>query len=358
MKIHTTYFEEDIAEIAKLLGPAAEYFTGKTVVLSGSEGFLGRYFCALFQYLCDHVLSSPMRVITLDNFISSVNTATDQTGHRNIEFHRQDVIAPFEIEDPVHCVIHAAGIASPVWYRTNPLETLNVSSIGTRNMLELARAHGARYLQMSSSEIYGDPDPRHVPTSENYFGNVACWGPRACYDEGKRVAETLCWIYHEKFGVDTIIVRPFNVYGPGLRERDYRVLPSFASRIKAGKPIHVFGSGQQTRTFCYVVDAIVCFLLALVKGVRGEAYNIGNPEPEISIEEIARRIQRVLGDHVRYVINDYPDGYPSNEPQRRCPDITKARLHLEFEPVVGLDDGLRRFFAFTDATYAGHSGGR
>jgi UDP-glucuronate decarboxylase len=220
-------------------------------------------------------------------------------------------------------------------------------------MLELALEHGAAFLYFSSSEIYGDPDPRHVPTSENYPGSVSCRGPRACYDEGKRVGETLCDIFHNYFGVRTVVVRPFNVYGPGLRERDYRVLPNFATRLKAGLPLEVYGSGVQTRTFCYVVDAIVGFMAAILKGVPGEAYNIGNPTPEISMLDLATRVQQVVGERAQFRRIDYPDGYPSNEPQRRCPNIQKARLHLGFEPLVGLDEGLRRFFTWTDRTYTG-----
>jgi len=347
------FLDSDIAEIARLLGPHAHAFSGKTVVLTGSEGFIGIYLCALFQHLSDKVLDKPVRVLAFDNFISSAVTPEAMPRHSCVVFQRHDVNRSMLVEEPVHYVLHAAGVASPVWYRTKPLETLDVSTVGTRNMLELARIHGAAYLQMSSSEIYGDPDPRHVPTSENYHGNVSCRGPRACYDEGKRMAETLCWIYHECFGVHVVVVRPFNVYGPGLRERDYRVLPSFASRIKAGVPLFVYGAGKQTRTFCYVVDAVAGFLLAMVRGVAGEVYNIGNPDPEISMEDLARRVQRLLGDRVQYVLKDYPDGYPSNEPQRRCPDIAKAHLHLGYQPVVDFDEGLRRFFQWTDETYTG-----
>ena len=311
---------------------------------------------ALFEHLNRERLKSPVTVLAYDNMISSAHGPELMRTFASIQFSQHDVVQPITIGQPVDYVFHAAGIASPVWYRTHPLQTLDVATDGTRNMLELARTKKAALLYFSSSEIYGDPDPRHVPTSENYFGNVSCRGPRACYDEGKRVGETLSDIYHDHHGVHTVAVRPFNVYGPGLRERDYRVLPNFASRIKAGLPLLVYGSGRQTRTFCYVADAIVGFMLAAIRGVSGEAYNIGNPNPEISMEELAKRLQAVAGAGVQYRIADYPDGYPSNEPQRRCPDIRKAQLQLGFEPKVSLEEGLRRFLSWTDRTYSGSPG--
>jgi UDP-glucuronate decarboxylase len=263
------------------------------------------------------------------------------------------VIKPIEWEGPVDYIIHAAGIASPFYYRAYPLETLEVAITGTRNMLDLATKHRARMAFFSSSEIYGDPDSRHVPTSESYRGSVSCRGPRACYDESKRVGETLCHIYHETFGTHSTTIRPFNVYGPGMQEADYRVLPNFASRIKAGQPLNVYGVGTQTRTFCYITDAIVGFLLTLTRGVSGEAYNIGNPLPEISMRDLVLMIERVLGRPVAHNVIEYPDSYPADEPLRRCPDIRKARLQLKYEPRVTLEDGLRRFLAWTDQNYTG-----
>jgi UDP-glucuronate decarboxylase len=188
---------------------------------------------------------------------------------------------------------------------------------------------------------------------ESYRGNVSCQGPRACYDESKRVGETLCYIFHTRNGTATNTIRPFNVYGPGMQESDYRVLPNFASRVKAGQPLHVYGSGDQTRTFCYITDAMVGFLLVLLKGVPGEAYNIGNTSPEISVKDLVARIQSVVGESVKYEIIEYPDSYPADEPLRRSPDITKAKLQLGFDPTVQLDDGLTRFFSWTDKSYSG-----
>jgi len=192
-----------------------------------------------------------------------------------------------------------------------------------------------------------------VPTSESYRGNVASLGPRACYDESKRLGETLCYIYHHTYGVKATMVRPFNVYGPGMQERDYRVLPNFAARIKAGLPLRLYGHGRQTRTFCYVTDAIVGFLSVLVDGLPGEAYNIGNPKPEVSMFELAHWTEKAVGRKIKRQLVEYPESYPADEPNRRCPDISKARLQLGFEPSVGLAEGLTRFFRWTDLHYTG-----
>ncbi len=345
------YLSSDIAEIDAGLGELSQRLADKCVVVTGAGGFLGTYFLAFFDHLNRHLLARPVRVLAYDSFIASISGPESLRAYSGVELRTRNITEPIELAERIDFVVHAAGIASPVWYRTHPLETLDVSIAGTRNMLEAARAHHAVFLHFSSSEIYGNPDPRHVPTSEAYLGNVSCRGPRACYDEGKRVSETLCDIYHNYFGVHTVVVRPFNVFGPGMRQSDYRVLPNFASRIRSGRPLDVYGSGEQTRTFCYVVDALEGFLRAMLLGVPGETYNIGNPDPEITIAGLAQRIRSVLGPRVEYRLADYPEAYPSNEPQRRCPDITKARLHLGFEPSVPLEDGLARFFGWTEKAY-------
>ncbi len=345
--------KSDIAEIAdRLKGPARD-FSGKTVLLTGARGFLGRYFMEVFAHLNAGALKKPVRLIALDNMITAGKEGAVVPDYPHVQFIRHDVIEPFPWDEPLHYVIHAAGIASPFYYRAYPLETLEVAIRGTRNMLELAHRHQARFTFFSSSEIYGDPDPKHVPMAESYRGNVACQGPRACYDESKRVGETLCYIFHEKNGVATNAIRPFNVFGPGMQETDYRVMPNFASRIKGGKPLNVYGSGRQTRTFCYVTDAMVGFLLVILKGVPGEAYNIGTPDPEISMLDLVRRIEKVLGKSVAHNIIEYPDSYPADEPNRRSPEIRKASLQLGYAPAVSLDEGLRRFLAWSDSTYTG-----
>ena len=271
----------------------------------------------------------------------------------SIEFIEHDVIKPLKVNDYVNYIIHAAGIASPHYYRIYPLETLEVAITGTKNMLQLAREKKAKLVFFSSSEIYGDPDLEHVPTAENYRGNVSSLGPRACYDESKRVGETLCYIFQNHYGVTTNIVRPFNFFGPGMQEKDYRVLPNFASRIKGKLPLKIYGSGNQTRTFCYITDAMTGLFKVILNGHSGEVYNIGNPIPEVSMLELVHRIKKVLGKEIPYEVIEYPSSYPADEPNRRCPDIQKSKDHLKYEPQIDLNKGLHRFLTWTNENYTG-----
>jgi UDP-glucuronate decarboxylase len=347
------YLDDDIALIAARLGNVANDFAGKTMLLAGGGGFLGRYFEAAFSYLNTRQLKgSPCRVILVDNLATVSISAPPKVGE-HMRFIEADITKPLEIDEPIDFIVNAAGIPSPYYYRAYPLETMDASIRGTRNLLDLSREKNARFTFFSSSEIYGDPDPKNVPTQESYRGSVSCMGPRACYDESKRVGETLCYIYHGKYGVPTNTIRPFNVFGPGMAEADYRVLPNFASEMKGHRPLKVYGTGSQTRTYCYATDAINGFLRVIARGVPGEAYNIGNPEPEIGLIDLVERIQTALGVDVKYDIVEYPDSYPSDEPMRRCPDIRKARIQLDYEPVLDLDDGLRKFFGWTDQVYTG-----
>jgi len=349
------FLPSDIAEIADRLGDTTQAFDNKTILLCGGRGFLGRYFAEVFMYLNKHVLETPCEVIVLDNLITASKDDPVIEDRPHYEFVKHNIVERFTYEKPINFIIQVAGIASPFYYKMYPLETLEVATLGTKNLLDLAKEHRATLLFFSSSEIYGDPDPAYVPTPESYRGNVYCLGPRACYDESKRMGETLCRVYKDQFGVVSKIVRPFNVYGPGMREGDYRVLPNFASRIVAKRPLQVYGSGNQTRTFSYITDAMVGFIKVLVNGRPGEAYNIGNSEPEISVLDLVKEIEEVLGSKLEVSRIEYPDTYPADEPKRRCPDITKVRLQLGYEPMISLQEGLRRFFDWAMANYIGEA---
>ena len=218
-------------------------------------------------------------------------------------------------------------------------------------MLNLAKEQGAKLLYFSSSEIYGDPYDDNVPTPETFRGNVSSLGPRACYDESKRLGETISRIYYEQFGVHSVIVRPFNVYGPGMNKSDYRVLPNFARQIISGNTVKVYGTGSQTRTYCYITDAVTGFIKALLNGRPGEAYNIGNDSPEISVIELTKYINRIVEEEVKVELSAYPSSYPPDEPQRRCPDLTKSKEDLRFSPTVELERGLQKFFEWAKIAY-------
>ena len=343
----------DIEQIVENISDVSNQFSGKTVLLTGGRGFLGRYFMEIFNSLNEQILKEKVKVIVLDNLITSGKEGAEVPSYENIEFLNHNVIEKFYTDEKIDFIIHAAGIASPYYYRAYPLETLEVAINGTKNMLELAVQNSARLSFFSSSEIYGDPDSKNIPTKESYKGNVSCTGPRACYDESKRVGETLCNIFHNLKGVCTNTIRPFNVFGPGMQETDYRVLPNFTSRIKGDIPLQIYGTGNQTRTFCYITDAMEGFIRVILNGVPGEAYNIGNPNPEISVIELIEKIEFILDKKIKYNIVDYPDSYPADEPNRRCPDILKAKRQIKYQPKVDINEGLRRFIKWSDSVYKG-----
>tara|TARA_Y100001934_G_scaffold283124_1_gene400644 strand:- start:8415 stop:9476 length:1062 start_codon:yes stop_codon:yes gene_type:complete len=344
--------DQDVGQIAERLAADRDRFAGKTILLVGGMGFLGQNFRYVFDRLNDGILDRPCRIISVDSMITSAGKTHDGDDENHI-FLEHDIREPLEIDGELDFIIHCAGVASPYYYRRFPVETIEVATLGTKNTLEMGRRYGSRVLYFSSSEIYGDPTPEAIPTKEDYKGNVSCLGPRACYDESKRMGETMCYIYSEYFETDVSIVRPFNIYGPGMRETDYRVLPNFASAIKAGRPLPIYASGRQTRTYCYLADAMVGFLQVLLKGRSGEPYNIGNPTPEVSVHELADIIERVTSASVERTSLEYPDTYPGDEPQRRCPDILKAASELGYAPKVDLETGLRRFITWTQETYVG-----
>jgi UDP-glucuronate decarboxylase len=341
-----TIVREDIATIARNLGSEALKFEGKTILLSGGAGFLGKYFVSLFCYLNDNVLTAPCKVISADNYITGSQHAHFNTRDRSDVLQVwADVAQPLPVREDIHFIIHSAGLASPVYYKKYPLETIESAVSGVKNLLELARKNKSLegFLFFSSSEIYGDPDPAAIPTPESYHGYVSSVGPRACYDESKRLGETITTIYNEQFGLPTTIVRPFNVFGPGMGHSDRRVLPMFAYKALNKEVIPVHGDGHQTRTFCYITDAIEGFLRVLIKGKPGQGYNIGNQENEISMRNLAELFTKLEGGGASFEMIPYPENYPAGEPQRRCPDISKARKDLAFNPKVQLEDGLKRF---------------
>lgn len=352
-------FDEDIGAITEAVRGHVHLLAGKTVLISGGAGFLGRYFLGIFRALNRDILPFPCRVISVDNYITGERAGTfGANDDPHVLSLWADVTQPLPVREPVHYIIHAAGLASPVYYQQYPLETIESAVVGAKNLLELATKNPlAGFLLFSSSEIYGDPHPTAVPTPETYCGNVSSVGPRACYDESKRLAETLSLVYHQRRGVPVTIVRPFNVYGPGMKPDDRRVVPMFGLRALHGESLPVHGDGQQTRTFCYITDAMTGFFKVLLSGRPGEVYNVGNDDQEVTMETLARLFVEVAGTSARVDTIPYPATYPAGEPQRRAPDLTKIRRELSYTPKVALREGVARFlrWASTEPAYVGTS---
>ncbi len=335
---------QDLNSIVGDIKEEAQKLEGKTILISGGSGFIGSYINAVLYLLNKKVLKQKCKVISLDNYITgSRKSFLIDIKDKNFRFLQYDVRLPFVLNEQVDYIIHAAGLASPYYYNKYPLETIESAILGAKNLLELSRINKVKsFLFFSSSEIYGDPDPEHVPTPETYAGRVSSIGPRACYDESKRLSETLCITYHQIYGVPIKIVRPFNIYGPGMRHTDYRVIPTFVYSALKGKNLPVHDKGNQTRTFCYVSDAITAIFKVLISGKSGEVYNIGNDTPEITMYELATIISDLAGTNTKPRRKSYPAHYPAGEPQRRCPDLTKIKAQLNFNPKVDLDTGLKR----------------
>jgi dTDP-glucose 4,6-dehydratase len=297
------------------------------LVLSGAAGFIGSHFT-------DRLLAEGHAVIGIDNYLtgSPLNLA-HLRGHPRFTFFEHDVTRALDIEGPVDGVLHLASPASPKDYLEHPIETLDVGSLGARNMLEMARRFQARFLLTSTSECYGDPLVH--PQVESYWGNVNPVGPRSCYDESKRFAEALTMAYHREHGVRTNIARIFNTYGPRMKLDDGRVVPAFLDQALHGQPITVFGDGSQTRSFCYVSD-LVDGLYRLMQSDERYPVNLGNPH-EMTILQFAEHIRELAGSDCR--IEHQP--LPTDDPKKRKPDISKAMRVLGWTPKVSLDDGLR-----------------
>jgi dTDP-glucose 4,6-dehydratase len=287
----------------------------------------------------DRLLGDGHEIVGLDNLLSgSMRNIAHLEGHPAFTFVQRDVSQPFTVEGHFDAVLHLASPASPKDYLDYPIETLLVGSVGTRNMLEVAVANGARFLLTSTSECYGDPAEH--PQRETYWGNVNPVGPRSCYDESKRFAEAITMAYHRRHGLRTRIARIFNTYGPRMKLNDGRVVPAFLDQALRGTPITVFGDGSQTRSFCYVSD-LVDGLIRLLHSQESYPVNLGNPH-ELTMREFAEYIQEMTGTVSKIVYHPLPE----DDPKRRQPDITKAQQLLGWEPKVALRDGLRETIAY------------
>jgi nucleoside-diphosphate-sugar epimerase len=348
--------DEDLEQICTDLTAEFGEMAGGRLLITGGGGFLGYYLVQSVLHWNDtRGPSKAIKVAVYDNYARGVPEWLEGLkGRPDLELRRQDMIEPLP-KDIGHFdwIIHAAGIASPIYYRAQPLKCIDANINGLRNLLDYSLAERAAgrplkgFLFYSSSEIYGDPAPDAIPTPETYRGNVSCTGPRACYDESKRFGETLCVVYARQEGLPVRIARPFNNYGPGLKITDGRVIPDFAGDILAGRDIVMLSDGSPKRTFCYATDAVTGYFKVLVRGHDGEAYNVGIDKPEISMAQLANQVvtagRDLFGYGGKVVLGKSQEAdYLVDNPNRRCPVIDKARAHLGFDPKVTIEQGIYR----------------
>jgi UDP-glucuronate decarboxylase len=346
--------EKDLEYITDTLHVEFDRMSGKKLLVIGGAGFLGYYLVqSVLHYNAKHSSKPPIGLTVYDNYIRGIPAwLSALSGNKNLTLVKQDISHPLPRDMPsFQFLVHGGSIASPVYYRKYPIETMDANVGGLRSLLDYcmqqrkSSAPVEGFLFFSSSEIYGDPTPDAIPTPETYRGYVSCTGPRACYDESKRYGETLCVNFVQQHELPIKVARPFNNYGPGLKITDHRVLPDFARDVFANRDIVMRSDGKPKRTFCYVADAVIGYYKALVVGRPGEAYNVGVEKPEISMGELAEKVAglgRELFGYKGQVVKKVDADYLVDNPDRRCPIITKARTELGYDPQVLVDEGLRR----------------
>lgn len=331
-----------------------EKFQNSTILVTGCAGFLGYYFMRFFQNKQKEL--GLKRVIGVDNFMLGYPAWIENLKKDALfNIHKFDIIKDkidsIEGADRADYIIHMASVASPMFYRQYPIETLDANIWGLRSLLDFYCEKPIKgFLFYSSSELYGDPDPEHIPTDEEYYGYVCATGPRACYDESKRFGETMCMLFAQKYNIPITVVRPFNNYGPGMRLGDKRLEADFSKNILENQDLIILSDGTPTRTFCYIADAINGYLKVLLYG-KYDYFNIGIEKPEISVAQLAEIYQRVGNEVFGYTgkivyAKSHDAHYLTNNPQRRCPNIDKARKLLGFNPSILVEEGVKRSLLF------------
>ncbi len=342
MKNHSEV--QDILEIVKRVKKISNKFQGKNILLTGGNGFLGKYFQEVINYYNQNIFKKPCKLCIVDIRIDKMYDK------KNFVYLKKDILEINKYPFKFDYIIHAAGIPDPSNYYKFPVETLLLSISGTKKLLDLSKKNKSSFTFFSTSEIYGNPTKGNIPTKETYFGNVNPMGDRACYDEGKRVGETLCYIYSQNYNMKNNVIRPFNIVGPGMNKNDNRVFPSFFRNIKNNKKLNIYLKGKQTRSYCYINDAMVCFFYIIFLG-KGDAYNVGNPKEEISAKDLVNKIKKTLNIDIRSNFVKYPNNYPKTEPQRRCPDVGKAKKEFSYKPIYNLEKIIKKFYIWSQKNY-------
>lgn len=339
---------------SKLSDKEKEKLFNSTILITGAAGFLGFYYVHFLYYYRETL--SIKKVICLDNFMLGRPAWLDSIAEdRRFDVEKFDIIsdniASIPYADDVDYVIHMASIASPIFYRKHPIETLDANIWGLRSLLDYYSSRNLKgFLFYSSSEIYGNPAAESVPTDEEYHGDVSCTGPRSCYDESKRFGETMCMLFAKKYNMPIGVARPFNNYGPGMKLNDKRVPADFANDVINNRDMVILSNGSPMRTFCYIADAIAGYFKIMLYG-KYDYFNIGIDKPEISIIELANIYRdsgkKLIGytGEIKYEISEDKD-YLTNNPQRRCPNIEKARTLLGYNPGIDVYEGVERFLSF------------
>ena len=347
--------EKDLEYTLKKLDQTElDKFKNSTILITGCGGFIGYFMMNFFKKYCDEL--NIKKVIALDNFMLGEPKWLDKfKTDPHFELRKFNIISDnveeIESAKDADYIIHMASIASPVFYRKYPIETLDANIWGMRRLFDFYKDKAIKgFLFFSSSETYGNPDKEHIPTDESYNGNVAFTGPRSCYDESKRFGETMCMLFAQQYQMPIGVVRPFNNYGPGMRIGDRRVPADFAYSILKGQDIVILSDGSPTRTFCYIADAVTGYFKILLSG-KYDFFNIGIDKPEISIKELAdiyvRNGNKIYGYDGKVVLKVSEDkNYLVNNPQRRCPNIDKARKILNYNPEIQVTEGVERFLTY------------
>ena len=326
--------DTDSEHIFESLGQKTDLLKNSKVLVTGSKGFLGRTLIQFFDHLNKNKFASNEKVEVI---------AIDYTDHDICE--PLDKLIP---EGELDYIINCAGIASPKKYLKFPLKTLDVSYIGTKNIFDIGMLRNTKSIIMfSSSEVYGTPTPDKIPTTEDYIGTVTTFGNRSCYDIGKNVLETLSYVYHDCYKAPVNVLRPFNVYGPLMDINDGRIIPNICKSMIEQKDFSVYGNGEQTRTYCYVADAMVYILHVLLGDTHGEIYNIGSDDEELSALQIAKKSYEIINpENSKPVLMPYPDEYPNQEPRRRCPNIDKVKKASDYSPKYSFQKGFTSCYQY------------
>ena len=319
----------------------------KNILITGCSGFIGNY---LINTLLNKKIKNNFKIYGVD--IIKPKLFKDRK-NKNLHFFKKDLfkIKSFKLNKKIDLVIHLAGIPSPSFYKLKPIETFYLNSELCKIFLDFSKLKKCKFVYFSSSEIYGNPDLKNIPTKESYEGRVSSVGDRSCYDESKRAGETYTSIYKNLYNLKCNIIRPFNFYGNGMRQNDKRVIPQFFSTAIKRKKIFPFSNGKQTRSYCHIIDAIPQIINVCFYG-KDFIYNIGNSSEEISALVLAKKVKKIITNKTILIKNiPYPKSYPSIEPRRRCPDISKLKNEFNYKPTININLGLKYFYEYASKTF-------